>query len=63
MMFAERLREPVIRREVTCSVRIWHGPRVEVGGRCWLGAGVINVTALREIGLADAGPRPAVRAR
>jgi hypothetical protein len=53
MMFAKRLREPVMRGEVTCSVRIWQRPHVKVGGRYPLGAGAIEVTAIREIGMRD----------
>lgn len=56
MMFTKRLREPVMRGEVTCSVRIWRKPRVKVGGRYPLGPGAIEVTAIREIGLADVTP-------
>jgi hypothetical protein len=37
MMFARRRREPLMRGEVTRSVRIWQSPRLEVGGRCALG--------------------------
>ena len=33
MMFTKRLREPVMRGEVTCSVRIWQRPHVKTGGR------------------------------
>ena len=47
MMFTKQLREPVMRGEVTCSVRIWQKPRVKVGGRYALGPGAIHVTALR----------------
>jgi hypothetical protein len=49
MVFAKRLREPVMRGEVTCSVRIWQRPRVRVGGRYPLGTGAIQVNAIREI--------------
>jgi hypothetical protein len=56
MMFAKRLREPVMRGEVTCSVRIWQRPRVKAGGRYPLGPGTIEVTAIREIGLQDVTP-------
>jgi len=56
MMFAKRLREPVMRGEVTCSVRIWQRPHVRVGGRYPLGPGVIEVTAIREIGMGDITP-------
>jgi hypothetical protein len=56
MMFTKRLREPVMRGEVTCSVRIWRSPHVKVGGRYPLGPGWIYVTAFREIELADITP-------
>ena len=56
MMFAKRLRERVISGEITCSVRIWQRPHVKVGGRYALGAGAIEVTAIREIELADITP-------
>ena len=56
MMFTKRLREPVIRGEVTCSVRIWQSARVKVGGRYPLGPGAIEVTAIREISLQDITP-------
>jgi hypothetical protein len=53
MTFTKRLRDPVMRGEITCSVRIWQGPHVKVGGRYRLGPGMIEVTGIREIGLAD----------
>ncbi len=53
MMFTKRLREPVMRGEVTCSVRVWQRPHVKVGGRYPLGSGHIVVTSLREIGFGD----------
>jgi hypothetical protein len=56
MMFTKRLREPVMRGEITCSVRIWQRPHVKVGGRYPLGAGVIEVTAIREIAMQDITP-------
>jgi hypothetical protein len=61
MMFTKRLREPVMRGEVTCSVRIWRSARVKVGGRYPLGAGDIEVTAIREISLEDITPQLARR--
>ena len=61
MMFAKRLREPVMRGEVTCSVRIWQRPHVRVGGRYPLGPGAIEVTAIREISLQDVTPELAER--
>lgn len=56
MQFAKRLRGPVMRGEVTCSVRIWQSPRVRAGGRYALGNGAIEVTAIREIGLSRITP-------
>ena len=56
MVFTKRLREPVMRGEVTCSVRIWQRPRVKVGGRYPLGPGAVHVTSIREIGFEDITP-------
>ena len=61
MQFLRRLREPVARGEVTCSVRIWRGPHVKIGGRYRVGAGAIEVTSIREIGLSDITPALALR--
>ena len=56
MMFTRRLREPVMRGEITTSIRIWQKPHVKVGGTYALGPGHIRVTAIREIGLRDITP-------
>lgn len=61
MVFTKRLREPVMRGEVTCSIRIWQTPRVKVGGRYPLGPGAIHVTSIRQIGLEDVSPALARR--
>jgi hypothetical protein len=61
MTFTKRLREPVMRGEVTCSVRIWRSPRVRIGGRYRLGHGAIEVTSLHQIELADITPALARR--
>ncbi|HEX2562123.1 hypothetical protein [Phenylobacterium sp.] len=61
MTFAKRLRAPIMRGEVTCSVRIWMTPRVRVGGRYPLGPGHVEVTGLTEIDLADVTPELARR--
>ena len=61
MMFTKRLREPVMRGEVTCSVRIWQRPHVKVGGRYPLGPGHIEVSSIRQITLADITPALARR--
>ena len=61
MLFTKRLREPVMRGEVTCSVRIWRRLHVKVGGRYGLGPGFIRVTSIRRITLADITPELARR--
>ena len=61
MVFTKRLREPIMRGEITCSVRIWQSPRVKVGGRYPLGPGAVHVTSIRQIGLADITPALARR--
>jgi hypothetical protein len=61
LSFTKRLHAPIIAGEVTCSVRIWHRPRVKLGGRYQLGDGVVEVTGLREIDFADITPELARR--
>ena len=61
MKFTKRLREPVMRGEVTCSIRIWKNPRVKVGGRYALGPGFVEVTSIRQISLEDVTPALARR--
>ena len=61
MIFTKCLRGPVMRGEVTCSVRIWQRPRVRSGGRYTMGEGVIEVTSIREISLRDITPELARR--
>jgi len=56
MVFTKRLRDPIRRGEITCSVRIWQKPHVKVGGRYSLEPGQIEVTGLREIELGDITP-------
>ncbi|HEX7760946.1 MAG TPA: hypothetical protein VF459_15675 [Caulobacteraceae bacterium] len=56
MTFTKHLREPVMRGEVTCSVRIWQRPHVKVGGRYRLGEGAVEVTGLRVIGFEGITP-------
>jgi hypothetical protein len=59
--FTKRLREPIMRGEITCSVRIWQQPRVKLGGKYALGPGHIEVTGIREIDLRDITPALARR--
>ncbi len=61
MGFTKRLREPIMRGEITCSVRIWQRPHVKVGGRYALGPGAIEVTSIRQIGMEDITPALARR--
>ena len=61
MTFTERLRERIIRGEITCSVRIWKTPHVKVGGHYRLGAGFIEVTSVRRITLTEITPELARR--
>ena len=61
MHFTERLREPIMRGEITCSVRIWQRPQVKVGGRYALGPGAIEVTSMREMSIPDITPAMARR--
>ncbi|HEY5070564.1 MAG TPA: hypothetical protein VII63_00890 [Caulobacteraceae bacterium] len=61
MTFTKRLRDPIMRGEITCSVRIWRRARVKVGGRYRLGPGAIEVTSLRQIAFSDITPELARR--
>ncbi len=61
MQFTKRLREPIMRGEVSCSVRIWQRPHVKAGGRYRLGRGHIVVTSIRQIALSDITPALARR--
>ncbi len=61
LSFTKRLREPIMRGEITCSVRIWQSPRVKAGGRYALGPGFVEVASIREIRLGDITPALARR--
>ena len=61
MHFTAHLREPIRRGAVTCSIRIWHKPRVKVGGRYAMEGGFVEVTKIREITLDDITPALARR--
>jgi hypothetical protein len=56
MKFTKRLHDPIMRGDVTCSIRIWQSPRVKVGGRYALGSGFVEVTKIRRIALGDITP-------
>jgi hypothetical protein len=61
MTFTKRLRVPVMRGDITCSVRIWRSQHVKVGGHYRLGEGFIEVTSIQRITLADVTPELARR--
>jgi hypothetical protein len=61
MLFTKRLREPIKRGEIMCSVRIWQKPHVRVGHRYALSPGSIVVDALHQIELDDITPALARR--
>ena len=61
MQFIRRLRGPIKRGEVTCSVRIWKGPRVRVGGRYKLDEGSVVIDRLNEVDFDDITPALARR--
>ena len=61
MQFTKRLREPIKRGEITCSVRIWQKPHVRVGHRYALPPGSIVVDALHRIEFDDITPALARR--
>lgn len=61
MQFTKRLREPIKRGEITCSVRIWRSPHVKPGGRYALGSGHVVVQSIRQISLSDITPALAHR--
>ena len=53
MQFAKPLRPGIRSGEITCSVRIWHAPRVRPGGRYRMEVGWVVVEAVTPIDLAD----------
>ena len=56
MVFSKRLREGVMRGDITCSVRIWTSPHVKVGNRYRMGAGEIEIESITPIGFPDITP-------
>lgn len=53
MQFTKRLRQGIREGRITCSVRIWHSPRVRVGGFYAVEGGHILVESIRQIALTD----------
>lgn len=57
MQFTKKLREPIKRGEITCSVRIWKSPRVREGHRYQLDEGSVIINRIRQIELSDIPPQ------
>ena len=53
MQFTRRLREPIRRGRIRCTVRIWTRPHVKVGGRYAMEDGHVVVDAVEPIRRAD----------
>lgn len=49
LSFTKRLREPIMRGEITCTVRVWHNLRVRIGGHYPLGGGRVEVTRIQQV--------------
>jgi hypothetical protein len=56
MVFAKRLRNGVVRGEITCSIRIWMSPHVTAGKRYRMGEGEIEIESITPISLPDITP-------
>ena len=56
MVFAKRLREGVIRGDITSSIRIWTSPHVIAGNRYRMGEGEIEIDSITPIGFPDITP-------
>jgi hypothetical protein len=54
--FTKRLREGVRRGEITCSVRFWFHPRVQVAKRYKMEEGAIEIDSIEMIGFPDITP-------
>ena len=56
MVFTKRLRDGVLRGQITCSVRFWKHPRVKAGSRYPMDVGEIEVDSIEPIGFPDITP-------
>jgi hypothetical protein len=52
-MFTKRLREPIRRGRITCTIRIWARPHVTVGGRYRMDDGHVMVDSIARIRMRD----------
>ena len=57
MVFTKRLREGVRRGEITCSIRIWTGPHVKVGGRYRMDDGEIEIDSVELVERSEVTPQ------
>jgi hypothetical protein len=53
VLFAKPLRERIRRGRIRCTVRIWLGPRVKVGGRYRMDDGHVVVDSIEQIRMKD----------
>ncbi|TMJ20202.1 MAG: ASCH domain-containing protein [Alphaproteobacteria bacterium] len=53
MLFAKRLRQGIKDGRITCTVRIWRGPRVKAGGVYPMEEGHVLVESIRPIAIED----------
>ncbi len=53
MVFAKQLRERIRRGRIRCTVRVWMGPRVKVGGRYPMDGGHVVVDSIEQIRMRD----------
>ena len=61
MQFLKKLRGPVKRGEITCSVRVWAQPKVKIGGRYKLEEGHVVVDEIERIDFESITPALARR--
>ena len=62
LSFTKRLREPIRRGEITCTVRIWQSLRVKIGGRYPMaGGGHVEITRIQHVDREDITEEIAIR--
>ena len=61
MQFTKRLRGPIKRGEISCSVRIWKSARVRIGNHYKLDEGSVVVDSIHQIEVDDITPSLARR--
>ena len=57
MEFTKRLRDPIRRGEITCTVRFWTHLHVRVGARYPMQEGEIEIDSIQPIGFPDITPQ------